>query len=816
MKKTIALILCLAMALTMFAACGSKGDTTDGGNTFGSGNNTDASSPLSSSAFDHVYKEVELPIRLGSSMNTVITAAGDRLYFNKMEFNYSTFAITNSSIVSVNLEGLDEQVVWTAPEGDLDDDPKITKTMMLTSFAFDDAGNLWLLAAYTINDQTDPQYTQDSYTTVLIKVLPSGEEQFTVDLSKVDPMMYPQNIMLDSAGNAYLYSGQNVYAINGSTGELAFKLSEQGFISGAVRASDGNVVYVVGGAQGGGSTIKTINFAAKSADAGKTYTGTKIGGGFGGGFGFGGGTALNPGFGDYAFIYASGEFVYGLRLDTMQEEVIVSYINSDIESSDISAIYPLSNGDFFVRKGAMGATSSFQILTENNDPNAGLKEVITFGVIFMDADTKSAILNFNKTSTTTRIDIKDYSQYNTASDGGAGITQLDLDILAGKGPDILSLQALQASKYIAKGALEDLNPYLDADPTVSRSDLFENVLQASSTDGKLYHIMPFFTVQTAVGKESIFGDTTALNTTDLDNVWKKYPSATIMASDWSAMSSSDFLNNAAHTVVGAYINWSEGKCTFNSQEFIDFLNFTKRLPTDVPAADWFDPTFMQTNQTQFAEDRTLLYQTNLSSIRSIRTLNERFNEMVSFVGFPTSGTSGSAIMPNSNLAISSASKHKDAAWGFISSLIQEDIKLSSGGGGMFGFGGGSSTLSINKTRFERDLANEQTPFEQRDFSKGIEMFGGQMFYTYDEYKAIVDGAIGTPYEFDEAAYLLSAAEAAKLRTAVESANTIYGANSQVLSIIQEEAGAMFAGTKSADDAATVIQSRVTLYVNESN
>ncbi|MDR0906274.1 MAG: extracellular solute-binding protein [Oscillospiraceae bacterium] len=815
-RKILAIILCCAVALTLFAGCGNK-NNADPGSAGGSGNG----SPISGGAFSNVYKETEIPINLGSSMNTVITAAGDRLYYNKMAFDYTTFAVTSSSISSVNYEGGDEQTVWTAPEGDLDEDPKITKTMMLTSFSIDDAGNIWLLAAYTVDDQTDPQYAQQLYTTVLVKVLPSGETQFEVDLTALDNSMYPQNVILDAAGNAYLYSGQNVYVIDGATGGLAFKLTEsQGsFISGAAKASDGNVVYVVGGGQGGqngGSLIKTINYGAKSADGGKSYTGTKIGGG-GGGFGFGG-TTLAPGFGDYAFIYASGDNIYGLRLDTMQEEVIVSYINSDIETATISAFYPLPNRTFFVRKGGaaggFGGASTFAILSENTDAKAGEKEVITFGVIFMDADTKAAILNFNKTSTTTRIDIRDYSQYNTASDGGAGITQLDLDILAGKGPDILSLQALQASKYIAKGALEDLTPYLENDSNVNRSDLFENVLQASSYEGKLYHIFPFFSVQTAVGKESTFGDKTAITTAELDSVWKKYPDATVMSNGFMAMSASDFLNSAANNVVNTYIDWSTGKCTFNSQEFIDFLTFVKRLPTEVTPPDFFDPTFQQTNQTQFPENRTLLLQSTISAIRDIRSVNEQFQEMVSYVGFPTTGDSGNAIMPQSNLSISSASVHKDAAWGFISSLIREDVKLSTGGGG-FGFGGGNAVLSINRNRFLRELTTEQTPFENRDFSKGISMFG-QTFYNYDEYKAIVDGAIGSPYEFNEANYLLSAEEAAKIQSAIESAHTIYGANTQVLSIINEEASAVFAGAKSPEDAANVIQSRVTLYVNESN
>ncbi len=66
-------------------------------------------------------------------------------------------------------------------------------------------------------------------------------------------------------------------------------------------------------------------------------------------------------------------------------------------------------------------------------------------------------------------------------------------------PDILVGTDFPSVQYAAKGLLEDLWPYLDADPGYSRDKLMSQPLNAAQTDGKLYRLPLDFGVTTAVG-----------------------------------------------------------------------------------------------------------------------------------------------------------------------------------------------------------------------------------------------------------------------------------------------------------------------------
>ncbi|MDR0446449.1 MAG: extracellular solute-binding protein, partial [Oscillospiraceae bacterium] len=793
--KFLAILLAMALALTLLAGC--NGNGANGGDGEKPKTNTPGAS--TGSAFENVYSERDLQIDLASAGMQNFSIAGDRIYYDT-HTPYSFGAmdyVDHPTIVSVDSDGGDMRTEWEMPEAGEGE-----TAAFLSGFAADDAGNLWITLMVA-----DPE-NDGSFRTALNRYPATGGASSSVDLTELDPTLYAQGSCVDAAGNFYISSGQAIYAFDAASGQHAFTLREEGYLTGPTRGPDGSALYLVTGRQGGGYLVKTINFASKSADAGKSYdAGNKMI------------SSLAPGMDKYGFTFVSTQYVYGVDLATMTDEVIVSFINSDIDTSGINGVIPLTNGEFIMRKQSGYSATGFSKLTENTSASAGEKAVITFGVMFLDNDTKAEVLEFNKSSSKARIEIVDYSTYNTSAwDTAAGIAQLDMDILGGRAPDIISLSALQPSKYVSKGVLEDLTPYLESDQYVSREDLFENILDATSTDGKLYHITPFFTIQTVVGKSSIFGERTSITTTELENVVNRYPDAMIMYTmsgfSFGATTSSEWLSNAANAIVDAYIDWETLECSFNSQEFIDFLEFTKRFPATAPS---FDPDFDFAGM--YTDDKVLLSSQNIASVRDVRTYNETFGEQVAMFGYPTADESGSAIIMNADFAISKNSQHKELAWEFISRLLREDITLGASGGGGFGFGGGA-VLSINKNRFEDSAEQEMLPIEQRDFAKGVTVYGTtytsleQLEQTMESWRNMGDMWSGFVTALDT--YPLSEDEVSRVREAIEGAEKIYGANTQIMSIIQEEAGAFLSGAKSAADAANIIQSRVSIFISETN
>ena len=61
---------------------------------------------------------------------------------------------------------------------------------------------------------------------------------------------------------------------------------------------------------------------------------------------------------------------------------------------------------------------------------------------------------------------------------------------------MLAISDLPIRQYAAKGLLEDLYPYMDADSEVTRASFLPSVLRSLETDGRLYMIGNTFSVMT--------------------------------------------------------------------------------------------------------------------------------------------------------------------------------------------------------------------------------------------------------------------------------------------------------------------------------
>ena len=69
---------------------------------------------------------------------------------------------------------------------------------------------------------------------------------------------------------------------------------------------------------------------------------------------------------------------------------------------------------------------------------------------------------------------------------------------------------------------------------------------------------------------------------------------------------------------------------------------------------------------------------------------------------------------------------------------------------------------------------------------------------------------GSTYEI----YALTQEQADKLLEVINTTDKVMDQNDAIFSIVQEEAAAFFAGQKSAEDVARLVQSKANLYVNE--
>ena len=778
------------MTLTILSSCGKTTENDQNSEPSGKSGEPVEVAPI---VLENAYTVTDIPFEGdGRGYRDVIVANG-HIYYQASELitvtnddGTSEDTGYNVKIVSINDDGT-QTILWekeqTYPDYTHQD---IIEYESLYAFAVDGDGSIWTFTSHERYNQKD-NYSES--TVILTKYAPDGTELVSSDISNVageGGYFYPYNVCFNSEGDLVTYSEQTVYVFDSETAELDFKIQEQGYISSVVATNTGDVVILVQPQME--YEIKTIDFEARRAGAAMTYTGNIY---------F---NTVATGSGDYSFYAMQNDYIYGFKLDTMTSEVVVNFTNSDVDSSNISRISSVPNGDFIVAShNWTNNESSIMRLTPN--PNAVIegKVLITIGATYLDTATRATIRQFNRNSETARVSVIDYSQYETADNYSAGMTRLDMDILGGNAPDIICFSQLQPAKYASKGILEDMLPYIEADLDINVDDLFGNILNAGMYDGKLYRLITGFSISTLVGKKSIVGEAGSFTAAKANEVAAKYPGAELLP----MTTASNWLNNCISMSLGDYVNWTTGQCSFNTPEFVELLNSSKHFPAEIDYnAIYQDYQEYERNlATMFKENRAILQNSGLNRVREIRSTMESFGEEVSFVGYPTAGGGGALIYPNQDYGISATSKFKDEAWSFIKMFLTGEVDAED-----------RWSQSISRAAFEKQASDEMVPLADRDYSKGVEIvefFGGGSASMW------MVSSLSEIDLSDYPNYELTQKEVDTARSVIESATRVYASDETISKIISEELEAFIRGAKSAEDVAQIIQSRVSIYVSES-
>jgi ABC-type glycerol-3-phosphate transport system substrate-binding protein len=764
---------------------------------------------------------IETDIDSNSEITINYTAVGEVAYANgrvyyslskqgtRTDESGAEIVESETSIVSTNLDGTDSAIIWGPVYASYDSGSSYIEQLYLSSFEVDAEGNIWIMYNHSIYDTTDPFNMVSESTDKIEKLAADGTEASSIDVQTIpgydSNSDYVQDFILDGAGNVYIRmigngSNYKVAVFSGETGEYLFTVNETGYLTGIARFASGEIGYfVVDARTGSGQTLKVIDFAAKSS-AEKPFTGRASVG------------DIYSGFGEYDFLYFVSGTLYGYKLEEQTAEPVVLFFDSGIPVDWIQGIATTEDGGIVISAASYSGRTNvgleLQLLTPNLDPSIGQKKVITLGGVYLDSNARDAAFAFNKASADARITFQDYSEYNTQDDYSRGAAQLDLDILGARAPDIISLTNLSTRKYASKGVFADLYPLMDADETLGREDLFENILRMTEYNGKLTSIIPSFTMITAAGKKSIFGDKTSITPAQLREIADKNPDSKI----FDNMNVDDWMSYVTMLTLDDFVNWETGVCSFNTPEFIELLELAKRFPKDNPTDRSAITSYEEYISLQEAagealkNGKTLLalqYVYNPGVLRDARNIFG--GEDVTLIGFPTTGSSGTVVMPNGAYAISESSQFKQEAWSFISYLLQKTESA-------------DYTLKANKAVFEKWAADEMTPLKDRDYSTPVMIMmtlqGGMTTgISARSYAELERTAMFTAEQLDN--YHLSQEEVDAARAVIEGAEkaSSYSTN-KISEIISEEIGAFISSSKSAEETAAVIQSRVQIFVSE--
>ena len=643
---------------------------------------------------------------------------------------------------------------------------------------------------------------------------------------------YVQNMTVQPDGSLLLMTGEAIMGVD-AQGKVLFKepMQENAWINNIVQTGSGALVAMVNSYNPTTYESKEALMRIDPATGTMTETGelpmSNI-------------YNIMGGPGDTLILQASSA-LHTYDLNTGATSEMLNWLNSDMNSNRLGNIAPLPDGRLLVMEYGKDYEGSRLAFMEKLD-DVVEKYVISFASVYLDDNLQDAIISFNKQNDTYRIQYLDYSQYNTQDNYSAGVEKLNYDIISGQIPDIFSMDGLPYDVYASKGLLDDLSKRMESDADFDKSKYLESVFEATSVSGKVYSLIPAFSLVTVIGRSENVGDAPGWTMEALQALRQRFPEAQVFES----MERAGVLSTVCNMTMDSFVDPDTGACSFNTPAFIQLLEFIKTFPETI---DW-DKIYSEAGEDywanyeeQYRQNRTLLSMQYFYNYTQMKDVDNTFGGPVTLVGFPVPEGVGNAIQPQMEVAVSSRSKLGAVCWDFVKYLLSEEYQSTI----RWGF-------PVCKDCLQRMQDEAMKPIENGGYYPGGRVYASPASLAVaagelpaEEEVAVDDAAedaveepadtetkdvdVGTediaipvpepttmPGDEDYTDYWsrpLTQDQADRLNAALRSADTISREHKEVSAIIEEEAGAFFSGQKSAAAVADIIQSRVSIYEAES-
>lgn len=499
-------------------------------------------------------------------------------------------------------------------------------------------------------------------------------------------------------------------------------------------------------------------------------------------------------FDDYQFFEGKGydlyvsksDGVYGYDANKDVIEKIMDYTDSDLNVNyALSSIVAISDAEFVANLPTEGYNYELCRLTKVPADQVKDRTVITMAGNMLDYNVRQFAYKFNQSNPDYKIKVVDYSTLNNEDDWNAGLSQFNMDIVSGNTPDIMCFTTDEpVDSYINKGLFIDLMTYIKNDPELKDTEFVENVFDAFKTGDKLFQLVPSFNINTVAAKTSNLKGKDILTIKDCMDLTEAKGINYMDA--WGINTQETILNYGLMTAGDQFIDWENKKCSFDSEDFIELLEFSNKFPKETPDSVWEEYDDMA-----YMKDEALFSFVYLNNFRAYkRTKDGTFGGDITFIGFPNNaGTNRSVISPACRYAISSKTKYADICWEFIRQFLLEEYQ-----------DGLTWEFPIRKSSFDKQ-ATESMDRPYWIDSDGVKQYEDDVVYSNSGEIKI------SPLNQQEVDFM---------KNYISSISNVYSPNQNVSNIIFEEASAFFSGQKSAQEVADIIQSRLTIYVNENS
>lgn len=654
---------------------------------------------------------------------------------------------------------------------------------LVKGIAVDDDENIVVIEQYVTRDNVEDDTIRqgniviNTYTTV-------GEEISSIDItSQIHGSYngYVNELAVDKDNNYYLFVDKTIQVFN-NQGKVIFECNPniKWFVDACV-TGEGKVAFLAASQNEDGLLLGIINAQTKNIE--KAYH--NIEGDIAGG-------QLTNGT-ECDLLISSGDVVSGFSLERSEQKPLFKWADSNIAGQQVSFLKDLGNGKMVaVLTEQAGEEYHTQIayLTKTSISEIPQKEKLVLATYLSSPQLIEKVNYFNQKSQDYQIEIKAYCKDTYSyEEQKQAYTDMMLDDLTGKGADIVDGYYFDPEFFAAKGMIEDLYPYLNADEDLKDVKFFDAVLEGNTVDGKLLAIPDTFGIETLVADSRVVGERGGIAVDEFMEVMKNFDGETVPFQ----YSSEEIVNQLFKTYINEFINWEQQTCSFETEEFCKILEFAKEygMSLDTYAID------MGMSSPIFAE----LY---LYSIASYKAENlYAYDDLYEgngygWVGFPVNetDTSNGAILDNGQTFwISSQSENKEGAWEFIRTFLLP---------------------KYYEMQIEKDISSIGFPSRIDMYNRVCEEWmtidiitdenGNEVEVSRHSYYG---GWIGTEYNVP-----ITEADKNAVTQMIEQMGKPAVYDMEISNIIAEEAEPFFQNQKSVEEVTAIIQNRVQLYMNE--
>ncbi len=797
-KKALAAVLTVSMGIGL---CGCGGDTSVG-------NNGEAQR-----YFKTTYVE-NVPDTFNGNMSGNSLFKGDTFYYGAYNDDY-----TKNGVYSFNLLTGETQTIW---ENEENPDDELRESSYVNSYTVDDDGNIYM---YINHNQIDPaslekdyssttlddvidymvsnwgydedmaredwdawyagEYTDEDgnidygkfmkdmasewiYTYYLQKIDKEGNVVYEYDITGDDASgdSYCYGIAVDKDGYLYAYMNEwdetsDIYyvIVIDENGNVKGQIDFDGYASGVFTLGDGRVAACGWGDTGAELSI----FDGQSLKVAETL---QIDG-------LNSPMALD----ETHLLYSDGTALYSYNLEDESVEKYFSWVECNISSSSVQSYGVLSDGSIGVftqtwRNSDGMSICDLAIVNEVDKSEVGDVTYINIACLWSDSSVEEKAIEFNKKHDDYRITITPYYTDGVV-DYEDAVNSFTTAIASDTSVDIVMFNDYsQVVNFAAKGLLTDMYDLIDNDPDLTREDFLQNVLSACEYDGQLVMLPTTFSISTVVGKTEDVGTEPGWTFDEMQSLLASKPEGTElfygMTRDWA-------LNICLSLGYNDFIDWENGSCSFNSDEFVNVLEFANMFPEEYEWSDEVDETVLMNT------GKVLLSQYYLSDFEQIQMYREIFAGDLTYIGYPTTEGNGAMLELTNMFGITKNCDSNEVAWEFLREFYMP--REDSDNYYYYGF-------SVRQDDFDKFC---EEAMEEDEYGGGTSGWGSFEIEikpaTQEDVDAVKELVAGT--------------------TAISGA-----VSSDILNIIEEEAAAYFAGEKTAEDVASIIQSRMEIYLNE--